>query len=105
MAEAKDRQDQLKEIARKIRKAETGDINLVISYLAIANLYVCELPHIHSTSATLYTISITQKVMETYSRMFSSRPEKKVIDRTIVNNYRKHIEKAALQLETFVGDL
>jgi hypothetical protein len=104
MAELKERKEQLKDIARKLRLAQTDNIELVISHLAIATHYVNELPHIQSTPGTLYVISLTQKVMETYHKMLSAN-DKKVPDRTMVSNYNKHIEKAALQLETYAGSL
>ena len=96
------RKQHLSEIAEKLRESHEGDIEKIISQIAIALHYINAVPKTKKGPETIYVLTVTQKVMETYIKM-RSKPNGLNTDTLL--NFKKHLEKAALQLEIFTDGL
>lgn len=95
------KKQQLLDIARKLRLSEVSDIEKVISRIAIALHHVESHPKMPRTSETIYVLTITQKVMETYLKMSS----KGSLGAGTLVNFKKHMDKASVQLESFSNEI
>lgn len=95
------KKQQLLDIARKLRFSEANDIEKVISRIVIALHHIESHPKMPRTSETMYVLTITQKVMETYLKMSA----KGNLGIETVMNFKKHMNKASVQLETFSKEM
>lgn len=105
MPELSKRQEQIRDIAKKLRNSTPDDLEKVISYLAIVTHYIEQSSDTKKNASFLYTISVTQKVMETYLKMSGNSETNEISLRSIKENYSKHIEKAASQLEVYANGM
>lgn len=93
---------QLLSISEQLNTATPDDIVKVISLLAIATHHV-EGSANPGRAEMLYVLLITQKVMEKYNDMMSTRPA--LMSRKTEDNFAKHITKVVNRLKVFSSEL